>query len=110
MQAIGGVNEKIEGYFRLCQSRGLSGEQGVIIPASNQLNLVLNDEVISAVKQHKFHIYVVKTVDEALTLLTGVDAGEKNSRGQYPKKSVNGRALARLAHIAELVNGAMDED
>ena len=110
VQAIGGVNEKIEGYFRLCQSRGLSGEQGVIIPASNQLNLVLNDEVIQAVKQGKFHLYVVKTVDEALALLTGVDAGEKNSRGQYPKKSVNGRALARLAHIAELVNGAMDED
>ncbi|WP_166838887.1 Lon protease family protein [Rheinheimera pleomorphica] len=110
VQAIGGVNEKIEGYFRLCQSRGLTGEQGVIIPASNQLNLVLNDEVISAVKQHKFHIYVVKTVDEALTLLTGVEAGEKNSRGQYPKKSVNGRALVRLAEIAEIVNGAMDED
>lgn len=110
VQAIGGVNEKIEGYFRLCQSRGLTGEQGVIIPASNQLNLVLNDEVISAVKQHKFHIYVVKTVDEALTLLTGVEAGEKNSRGQYPKKSVNGRALVRLADIAEIVNGAMDED
>lgn len=110
VQAIGGVNEKIEGYFRLCQSRGLTGEQGVIIPASNQLNLVLNDEVISAVKQHKFHIYVVKTVDEALTLLTGVEAGEKNSRGQYPKKSVNGRALVRLAKIAEIVNGAMDED
>ncbi|GAB2935074.1 Lon protease family protein [Rheinheimera gaetbuli] len=110
VQAIGGVNEKVEGYFRLCQSRGLTGEQGVIIPASNQLNLVLNDEVITAVKQHKFHIYVVKTVDEALTLLTGVAAGEKNSRGQYPKKSVNGRAMARLAEIAEIVNGAMDED
>uniref|UniRef100_A0A486XSM3 endopeptidase La n=1 Tax=Rheinheimera sp. BAL341 TaxID=1708203 RepID=A0A486XSM3_9GAMM len=110
VQAIGGVNEKIEGYFRLCQSRGLTGEQGVIIPASNQLNLVLNDEVIQAVKQHKFNIYVVKTVDEALTLLTGVEAGEKNSRGQYPKKSVNGRALVRLAEIAEIVNGAIDED
>ena len=110
VQAIGGVNEKIEGYFRLCQSRGLTGEQGVIIPSSNQLNLVLNDEVIQAVKQLKFHIYVVKTVDEALTLLTGVEAGEKNSRGQYPKKSVNGRAMARLADIAEIVNGAMDED
>ncbi len=109
VQSIGGVNEKIEGYFRLCQSRGLSGEQGVIIPASNQLNLVLNDEVIQAVKQHKFHLYVVKTVDEALSLLTGVEAGEKNSRGQYPKKSVNGRALVRLAEIAELVNGAMDD-
>jgi predicted ATP-dependent protease len=110
VQAIGGVNEKIEGYFRLCQSRGLTGEQGVIIPASNQLNLVLNDDVISAVKQQKFHLYVVKTVDEALTLLTGVEAGEKNSRGQYPKKSVNGRALVRLAEIAEIVNGSMDED
>ncbi|MBZ9612911.1 Lon protease family protein [Rheinheimera maricola] len=110
VQAIGGVNEKIEGYFRLCQSRGLTGEQGVIIPASNQLNLVLNDDVINAVKQQKFHLYVVKTVDEALTLLTGVDAGEKNSRGQYPKKSVNGRALVRLAKIAEIVNGAVDEE
>ena len=110
VQAIGGVNEKIEGYFRLCQSRGLTGEQGVIIPASNQLNLVLNDEVVSAVKQHKFHIYVVKTVDDALALLTGVEAGERNSRGQYPKKSVNGRAMARLAEIAEIVNGAMDDD
>ncbi|MEH8016732.1 AAA family ATPase [Rheinheimera muenzenbergensis] len=110
VQAIGGVNEKIEGYFRLCQSRGLTGEQGVIIPASNQLNLVLNDEVVNAVKQHKFHIYVVKTVDDALALLTGVEAGAKNSRGQYPKKSINGRAMARLADIAEIVNGAMDED
>ena len=104
------MNEKIEGYFRLCQSRGLTGEQGVIIPASNQLNLVLNDDVVSAVKQHKFHIYVVKTVDDALELLTGVEAGTRNSRGQYPKKSVNGRAMARLAEIAEIVNGAMDDD
>ncbi|HEX5793075.1 MAG TPA: ATP-binding protein [Rheinheimera sp.] len=110
VQAIGGVNEKIEGYFRLCQSRGLTGEQGVIIPASNQLNLVLNDEVTLAVKQQKFHIYMVKTVDEALELLTGVEVGQKNSRGQYPKKSVNGRALQRLAEIAEIVNGSVDED
>lgn len=110
VQAIGGVNEKVEGYFRLCQSRGLTAEQGVIIPASNQLNLVLNDDVTQAVKQNKFHIYIVKTVDEALTLLTGVEAGEKSSRGLYPKKSVNGRALQRLADIADIVNGAADED
>ncbi|MDP5150195.1 Lon protease family protein [Rheinheimera baltica] len=110
VQAIGGVNEKIEGYFRLCQSRGLTGEQGVIIPVSNQLNLVLNDEVIHAVKLKKFHVYAVKTVDEALTLLTDVDAGTKNSRGQYPKKSVNGRAMTRLAQIAEIVNGAVEEE
>lgn len=110
VQAIGGVNEKIEGYFRLCQSRGLTGEQGVIIPVSNQLNLVLNDEVIHAVKLKQFHVYAVKTVDEALTLLTDVDAGTKNSRGQYPKKSVNGRAMTRLAQIAEIVNGAVEEE
>ncbi|MDX1677002.1 ATP-binding protein [Arsukibacterium sp.] len=109
VQAIGGVNEKIEGFFRLCQSRGLTGEQGVIIPASNQLNLVLRSEVIAAVAQQKFHIYVVKTVDEALCLLTGEEAGELNRRGQYPKKSVNGRAMQRLAEIAELVNGSLDE-
>jgi predicted ATP-dependent protease len=109
VQAIGGVNEKIEGYFRLCQSRGLTGEQGVIIPASNQLNLVLDQDVVTAVAAGQFHIYTVKTVDQALELLTGEVAGERNSRGQYPKKSVNGRALLRLAEIAELVNGSSEE-
>ncbi len=109
VQAIGGVNEKIEGYFRLCQSRGLTGEQGVIIPASNQLNLVLDQDVVTAVAAGQFHIYTVKTVDQALELLTGEVAGERNSRGQYPKKSVNGRALFRLAEIAELVNGSSEE-
>lgn len=109
VQAIGGVNEKIEGYFRLCQSRGLSGEQGVIIPASNQLNLVLDQDVVSAVAAGDFHIYTVRTVDQALELLTGEVAGERNNRGQYPKKSINGRALLRLAEIAELVNGSSEE-
>lgn len=109
VQAIGGVNEKIEGYFRLCQSRGLTGEQGVIIPASNQINLVLNADVIAAVKQQQFHIYVVKTVDEALALLTGLDVGVANKRGQYPKRSVNGRVLSRLETIAEIVNGSLDD-
>ncbi len=109
VQAIGGVNEKIEGYFRLCQSRGLTGEQGVIIPASNQLNLVLDQDVVTAVAAGQFHIYTVKTVDQALELLTGEVAGERNNRGQYPKKSLNGRALLRLAEIAELVNGSVEE-
>ncbi|WP_423187240.1 Lon protease family protein [Alishewanella sp. d11] len=109
VQAIGGVNEKIEGYFRLCQSRGLTGEQGVVIPASNQLNLVLQDEVVAAVAAGQFHIYIVRNVDEALELLLGEVAGERNNRGHYPKKSINGKALARLAAIAELVNGAVEE-
>lgn len=109
VQAIGGVNEKIEGFFRLCQSRGLTGEQGVIIPASNQLNLVLHEDVINAVTSGQFHVYIVRNVDEALTLLTGEIAGERNNRGQYPKKSINGKALACLADIAELVNGSAEE-
>jgi len=110
VQAIGGVNEKIEGYFRLCQSRGLTGTQGVVIPASNQLNLVLNDEVVAAVKAGLFHIYVAKTVDDALELLTGLVAGVKNSRGQYPKKTLNALTMSRLAAIAELVNGSGDDE
>lgn len=109
VQAIGGVNEKIEGYFRLCQSRGLTGEQGVVIPASNQLNLVLQDDVVAAVAAGQFHIYIVRNVDEALELLLGESAGERNRSGQYPKKSINGKALIRLSEIAELVNGALEE-
>jgi predicted ATP-dependent protease len=108
VQAIGGVNEKIEGFFRLCQSRGLTGKQGCIIPASNQLNLVLNDEVIKAVEQGQFHIYVVKGVDEALELLMDMPAGERNSKGQYPKRTINYQALRRLEEIAEIVNGSSD--
>ncbi|EGM76470.1 Putative ATP-dependent protease [Rheinheimera sp. A13L] len=108
VQAIGGVNEKIEGFFRLCESRGLTGKQGCIIPASNQLNLVLNDEVIKAVEQGQFHIYVVKGVDEALELLMDMPAGERNSKGQYPKRTINYLALRRLEEIAEIVNGSSD--
>ena len=108
VQAIGGVNEKIEGFFRLCQSRGLTGKQGCIIPASNQLNLVLNDEVIKAVEQGEFHIYVVKGVDEALELLMDMPAGERNSKNQYPKRTINYLALRRLEEIAEIVNGSSD--
>ncbi|WP_337840846.1 ATP-binding protein [Rheinheimera sp.] len=109
VQAIGGVNEKIEGFFRLCQSRGLNGEQGVIIPASNQLNLVLNDEVTQAVRDGQFHIYTVKQVDEALELLMDMPAGERNSKGQYPKRTINFLALRRLEDIADIVNGTADE-
>lgn len=110
VQAIGGVNEKIEGFFRLCQSRGLTGDQGVIIPASNQLNLVLNEDVVQAVASGLFHVYTVKTVDDALLLLTGMDVGELNHKGQYPKKTLNALTKQRLAAIAELVNGKPDEE
>ena len=108
VQAIGGVNEKIEGFFKLCKMRGLTSAQGVIIPKSNQVNLVLDDEILNAVELGKFHIYAVETVDQALNLLMDIAAGEL-SDGQYPENSVNGIALARLSEIADIVNGDNDE-
>lgn len=81
VQAIGGVNEKIEGFYEICKSRGLTGEQGVMIPEKNVENLNLNDEIVEAVKEGKFHIYKVSTIDEGIEILTGVPAGEKDIPG-----------------------------
>ncbi len=88
IQPIGGVNEKIEGFFDICLLKGLTGEQGVIIPDSNIDNLMLKDEVIEAVKNNQFHIYAVKKIEEGIELLTGVKAGEKDKFGDYEKDSV----------------------
>ncbi len=96
VQPIGGVNEKIEGFFEVCRVRGLSGEQGVIIPATNTKNLMLHPDVVEAVRQGQFHIYEVHTVDEALTLLTGIEAGVANEEGEYPEESLNARINNRL--------------
>ncbi|MCF2946786.1 AAA family ATPase [Paraglaciecola aquimarina] len=109
VQSVGGVNEKIEGFFKLCQHRGLTGTQGVIIPKSNQVNLMLDKEVLAAVKAGKFHICVVETVDQALELLMDRDVGEMNSKGRYPKNSINYIAVTSLLNIANIVAGADDE-
>jgi len=101
IQAIGGVNEKIEGFFDICRARGLTGEQGVLIPAANVANLMLREDVIAAAADGRFHIIPVSTVDEGLSILTGVPAGEPDETGQYPPESVNGRILARLTEFAE---------
>ncbi len=100
VQPIGGVNEKIEGFFEVCRARGLDGSQGVIIPATNVKNLMLRRDVIEAVKQKQFSIYAVEEVDQALTLLTGLTAGKANAKGEYPKESINGRVQARLKEMA----------
>ena len=109
VQAVGGVNEKIEGFFDLCQHRGLTGSQGVIIPKSNAINLVLDKAVIDAVKKGLFHIYTAETVDDAISLLMEKEAGNMTSRGRYPKNSVNYHAVNRLYNIALIVNGGDDE-
>ena len=109
VQSVGGVNEKIEGFFELCTHRGLNGHQGVIIPKSNMINLMLNKQVVSAVKHNDFHIYAVETVDQALELLTKKEAGIQNSKGRYPKGSINAAASDRLLYVARLVNGHDDD-
>ncbi|SED40717.1 Lon protease family protein [Pseudomonas anguilliseptica] len=100
VQAVGGVNEKIEGFFRLCEARGLTGEQGAIIPHSNVTTLMLDERVLQAVRAGQFHIYAVRQVDEALSLLVGADAGSPNEQGQFPAGSVNARVVERLRDIA----------
>jgi len=103
VQAIGGTTAKIEGFFEVCKAadEGLTGEQGVIIPEANVHHLMLREEVIQAVEEGRFHIYPVRTVDEAITILTGVEAGERDEEGNYPEGSVNARVQARLKELAE---------
>ncbi len=101
IQAIGGVNEKIEGFFDICQSRGLTGEQGVLIPAANVKHLMLRQDVVEAVAQERFHIYAIGHVDEGIEILTGVPAGEPDAEGNYPEGTVNWRVQARLKALAE---------
>ncbi|MCS7206837.1 MAG: AAA family ATPase [Dehalococcoidia bacterium] len=99
VQAVGGVNEKIEGFFYTCRLRGLTGEQGVIIPEANVQHLMLKEEVVEAVRQGKFHIWAVRTVDEGISILTGVPAGERGADGSFPPDTVNGRVDKRLREM-----------
>ncbi|HVN76258.1 MAG TPA: ATP-binding protein [Thermoanaerobaculaceae bacterium] len=101
VQAIGGVNEKVEGFFALCAQRGLSGTQGVLIPESNVADLQLDPEVVTAVERGRFHIYPVARIEEGIELLMGAPAGARGADGKYPQESVLGRCAGRLAEMAE---------
>ncbi|MCL7451827.1 MAG: AAA family ATPase [Anaerolineae bacterium] len=101
VQAIGGVNQKIEGFFDVCRAEGLTGDQGVLIPASNVQHLMLRQDVVDAVKEGQFHIYPVENVDQGLELLTGMPAGERDEEDKFPEGTVNRRIEDRLVAIAE---------
>ncbi|MDV6345080.1 Lon protease family protein [Nitrosomonas sp. Is37] len=101
-QAIGAVNEKIEGFFDICAARGLTGKQGVLIPATNVQHLMLRQNVVEAATAGKFHIYAVENVGQAITLLTGVPAGEADANGEYPEGSINHQVAARLAELTAI--------
>jgi len=104
VQPIGGVNEKIEGFFESCKKHGLTGNQGVIIPMRNAKHLALGREVVQAVESEKFAVYAVNTVEEAMELLTGIPAGERGPDGQYPEGTLYGRVAQRLAEIARIAS------
>jgi lon-related putative ATP-dependent protease len=101
VQAIGGVNEKIEGFFDVCAARGLTGEQGVLIPESNVKHLMLKREVVDAVSAGKFHVHPVASIDEGVEILTGIQAGQRDALGYFPEASINGRVERRLTEFAE---------
>ena len=109
IQPVGGLNEKIEGHFVTCQNRGLTGDQGVILPAQNVPHLMLRAEVRQAMDEGTFHIYAVRTVDQGIEILTGVAAGEMQDDGTYPEDSVHGRVMVRLSEIADNLKD-VDED
>jgi predicted ATP-dependent protease len=101
VQAIGGVNEKIEGFFEVCKARGLTGDQGAIIPSSNLQNLMLKEEVVEAAKEQKFHVWAVKHVDEGIEILTGTRAGNKKEDGTFEEGTVNSLVDAQLRRFSE---------
>ena len=102
IQPIGGVNEKIEGFFKICKTRGLKGLHGVMIPKLNEKNLNLSDEVVEAVKQGLFHIYAISTIEQGIEILTGVPAGKRDESGRFTSGSVNSLAYAKLKKYAKI--------
>ena len=102
IQPIGGVNEKIEGFFQICKMRGLDGSHGVMIPVQNVKNLQLSDEIVEAVKNKQFHIYSVSTIEEGIEVLTGVPAGKKDRDGHFPAGTINNLVYEKLKKYAKL--------
>ncbi|HEO97982.1 MAG TPA: ATP-dependent protease, partial [Epsilonproteobacteria bacterium] len=101
VQPVGGINEKIEGFFDVCMHHDPKASYGVLIPEANSKHLMLKKEVLEAVEEGRFTVYAVKTIDEGVEILTGVEAGEKDDKGEYPAGSVNGKVLARLRDLSK---------
>jgi lon-related putative ATP-dependent protease len=103
VQAIGGVNQKIEGFFDVCKAKGMTGKQGCVIPESNVQNLMLREDLVRAIKDDRFHIYPVRTIDEGIEVLTGATAGKRRKDGTYDKGAINDLVQKRLSEMAEKV-------
>ena len=105
IQAIGGATRKVEGFFEVCKAKGLTGNQAVLIPASNVGNLVLRQEVVDAVKEAQFNVYAIETVEQGIEILTGVPAGKLNAKGHYPTGSINARVVEALEGLTARLRG-----
>ncbi|SHE31868.1 lon-related putative ATP-dependent protease [Modicisalibacter ilicicola DSM 19980] len=110
VQAVGGVNEKIEGFFDICQARGLDGSHGVLLPGANVVHLMLRRDVVEAVRAERFHVYPIDSVDEAIGLLTGVAAGERDADGCFPVDTLNRRVADRLREFTDIGRQQSDGD
>jgi predicted ATP-dependent protease len=110
VQAIGGVNEKIEGFYDLCRVKGLTGAQGVVIPASNVKNLMLREDVVEAVKDGRFHVYPVENIDEGIEVLTGLPAGKLDEKGRYPENTINYKVQEKLDKMAKRLSKIKDDE
>jgi predicted ATP-dependent protease len=101
VQAVGAINEKIEGFFDVCNARGLTGAEGVMIPSANKRHLMLRRDVIDAVAARSFHVYAVDTVDQGIEILTGIPAGTRDATGRFPVGTFNERVETRLVTLAK---------
>ena len=105
IQPIGGAIQKVEGFFEVCRAKGLTGDQGVLLPYQNLRNLVLREDVVEAVQEGMFHIYAIETVEQGIEILTGVPAGERLPDGAYPEGTVHHLVAARLEQMARSMRG-----
>jgi predicted ATP-dependent protease len=110
VQVVGGVNEKIEGFYNVCKTRGLDGTHGVIIPKDNVKHLMLHEEVVAAVQQGLFRVFAVQNIDEAVTILTGAEAGQRDKGGNFPQDSVNAKVEEQLISYASLRKQYAEKD
>lgn len=110
VQAIGGVNEKIEGFFDICNERGLTGDQGVLVPAANVKHLMLNRKVRNAVAEGKFNIYAITNIDEGIELLTGIPMGKPDSEGVYPPETISGKVQRRIEKLSKIKDSSNEDE
>ncbi len=110
VQVVGGINEKIEGFYEVCKTRGLDGSHGVIIPRENVKHLMLREEVVEAVQEGQFSVYAVQNIDEAITIITGTEAGQRDEQGNFPPDSVNGKVEEQLVRYAMLRKKHAEKD